>query len=74
MVKNRLNVFKADDLRLHHSQCVLKLNNTLCTRVHLSILKGETLPSPEPKGSNSGHVDFPGLTPSACHVECLRRL
>lgn len=58
-------------LRLHHIRLDLKINCSLKNAAYLPILKDETLPSPEPKGSNSGHVDFSRLTPSAWHVERL---
>lgn len=50
---------------------VLKINCGLWIAIYLPILQGETLPSPEPEGSNSGHIDFSGLTPSSWHVECV---
>lgn len=43
--------------------------------LHVTILsqKGETLPSPEPEGSDSSHVDFARLASSALHVEGAMR-
>lgn len=59
---------------MRHYECALFSlcpRNKLQSIVYLPILKGETLPSPESKWSNSSHVDLSWLTPSAWQVECL---